>query len=119
MSIEDKSYLIPYTLDVEGISYILDLEAYHEAVKMPPRAIVKITTDDEGNETEVDDFEDGGLNVSKYELLKYVLEVVMDEKGSEDLDSAMGISYGFKKMPFAFKLSFNTLLNYGIIKPIN
>jgi|SaaInlLV_10m_DNA_1039704.scaffolds.fasta_scaffold10957_2 hypothetical protein len=116
---EDKAYLIPYTLDVEGLSYILDLDAYHEAVKMPPRKVVKVVEDDKGVESEIEEMEDGGLNVSKYELLKYVLEVVMDEKGGEDIDSAMGISYGFKKMPFSFKLSFNTLLSYGIIKPLN
>tara|TARA_R110000803_G_scaffold48837_2_gene101480 strand:- start:38141 stop:38500 length:360 start_codon:yes stop_codon:yes gene_type:complete len=119
MTNEDKSYLIPYTLDVEGVSYILDLESYHEAVKMPPRKVMKVVEGDDGKETEIEETEDGGLNVSKYELLKYVLEVVMDEKGGEDIDSAMGMAYGFKKMPFSFKLSFNTLLSYGIIKPIN
>ena len=69
---EDKSYLIPYTLDVEGLSYILDLDAYHEAVKMPPRKVVKVVEDDKGVESEIEEMEDGGLNVSKYELLKYV-----------------------------------------------
>ena len=70
---EDKSYLIPYTLDVEWLSYILDLDAYHEAVKMPPRKVVKVVEDDKGVESEIEEMEDWGLNVSKYELLKYVL----------------------------------------------
>lgn len=115
----DKSYIAPYTIDVEGVSYYLDLDAYHEAVKMPPRKVVKVVTNDDGTESEVEDTEDGGLNVSKYELLKFVLEIVMEEKGSEDIDSALGMTYGFKKMPFSFKLSFNTLLAYGIMKPLN
>ena len=114
----DKSYIAPYTIDVEGISYYLDLEAYHEAVKMPPRKVTRTIEDENGVEKTIEDTEDGGLNVSKYELLKFVLEIVMDEKGGEDIDSAMGMTYGFKKMPFSFKLSFNTLLAYGIMKPL-
>lgn len=113
-----KGYLLNYTLEVDGISYYLDLEAYHQAVKMPPRKVKKPVEQEDGSTKTMEVEEDGGLNVSKYELLKFVLEIVMDEKGGEDIDSAMGLSYGFKKMPFSFKLSFNTLLNYGIIKPI-
>jgi len=110
--------LSEFMLKVDDIPYYMDLDQYHEAVRMPPRTIKVEVTDEAGVTTEVDEIEDGGLNISKYELLKYVLEVVMDEKGSEDLDSAMGMEYSFNKMPFAFKLSFNTLLKYGIIKTI-
>lgn len=113
-----SSYMTNFTLDVDGISYYLDLDEYHESVKMPPRKVKVQVTNDDGTVEEIEETEDGGLNVSKYELLKYVLEIVMEEKGSEDIDSAMGLSYGFKKMPFSFKLSFNTLLHYNIIKPI-
>jgi hypothetical protein len=119
MKTEDKSYLVHYSLDMDGVSYYLDLEAYHEAVKMPPRKVRKTIKDENGKEKEVEEMEDGGLNVSKFELLKFVLEIVIDEKPSEDIDSAMGMTYAFKKMPFSFKLCFNTLLSYGILKPLN
>jgi hypothetical protein len=115
---EDKSYLTPFYLDVEGVSYYFDLDAYHEAVKMPPRKVSVVTVDKDGNETVTEDTEDGGLNVSKYELLKYVLEIIIEGKGTEDIDMGMGMAYGFGKMPFSFKICFNTLLNYGILKPI-
>lgn len=115
----DTSFIAQFTIDVDGVSYYLDLDAYHEAVKMPQRPVIKVVKDENGNDVEIEEMEDGGLNVSKYELLKFVLEIVMEEKGSEDIDKAMGMSYGFKLMPFSFKLSFNTLLAYGIMKPLN
>ena len=115
----ENEYLKQFMIDVDGVNYVFDLDAYHDAVKMPPKTVVEEYEDEQGKIQTRETTEDGGLNLSKYELIKFVIEIILDGKGMEDLDADMGMAYGLKKMPFPFKISFNTLLQYGIMKPIN
>jgi hypothetical protein len=114
----ENEHLKQFMLQIDGIYYAFDLDAYHEAVKMPPKKVIEEYEDENGKIQTREVTEDGGLNLSKYELIKYVIEIVLEGKGMEDMDSAMGMTYALKQMPFHFKISFNTLLQYGIMKPI-
>lgn len=114
----ENEHLRQFMMDVDGTYYAFDLDAYHDAVKMPPKTIMEEYEDADGKIQVRETTEDGGLNLSKYELIKYVIEIVLEGKGMEEMDSAMGMTYALNKMPFHFKISFNTLLQYGIMKPI-
>jgi hypothetical protein len=63
------------------------------------------------NEKNVDDHNGNTISIVKYELLKLMLEVVMD--GHDSIDEKMGIKSTELSIPF--KLAFNTLLNKKII----
>jgi len=63
------------------------------------------------NEENVDESNGNTISIVKYELLKLMLEVVMD--GHDSIDEKMGIKSTELSIPF--KLAFNTLLNKKII----
>lgn len=55
------------------------------------------------------------IDLSKYDILKMMLEAVFDD---EDIngDTALGVDRILDKAPLSYKLAFNTLLKYGILK---
>lgn len=56
------------------------------------------------------------IDGSKYDILRAMLEVIL--KGEEEIgaDDALGIDRLLAKATLSFKLAFNTLLKYGILK---
>ena len=55
------------------------------------------------------------MNGPKYDILRTAIEIIMN--GTEvDTDDTLGAERALSKQDFTFKISFNTLLNYGIIK---
>jgi hypothetical protein len=55
------------------------------------------------------------LDSSKYDLMSRMIDVVLTYD-SEDLDTSLGYERALDKASLPFKIAFNTLLNYGIIK---
>jgi hypothetical protein len=53
----------------------------------------------------------------KFEILRYLLETLSIY--NEETDEALGIEKGLEKAPIPFKIAFNTLLYYKILKKIN
>lgn len=58
------------------------------------------------------------MDASKYDVLRLMLEIVL--KGDDEIngDDALGTDRIFKKAPLSFKLAFNTLMKYGILKEL-
>lgn len=54
------------------------------------------------------------FSVIKFEVVKTMIEVVMTER-EDDLDNNLG-AYNQNKLSIPFKIAFNTLLMYKIIK---
>jgi len=52
----------------------------------------------------------------KYDVIRMCLEILMTY--NEELDDAMGFENAMTKTSISFKMAFNTLLNYGILKEI-
>jgi len=52
---------------------------------------------------------------SKYTLLMQMVEVLLDTR-EETEDDSLGSERALAKTSFAYKLAFNTLINYGILK---
>lgn len=54
------------------------------------------------------------IDGSKYDLVKYMIDVVVDN--NEAMDSTLGSARELDKMPLSYKIAFNTLLKYNILK---
>lgn len=54
------------------------------------------------------------IDMAKYETIRVLFEVVLSTQ--EEIDDELGIERALADLPLPFKLSFNTLLQYGIIK---
>jgi predicted Rossmann fold flavoprotein len=62
----------------------------------------------------------GGINLkeidfTKFELLRTMLDVVIDYMG-EETDTSLGAERDLESTPLSYKIAFNTLYNYGILK---
>jgi len=96
-------------LSIFAEDYFIDIDKLDEYVQVPSNIEVKKIKDENSNPV---DGQDGNtISIVKYEVLKLMLEVVMD--GNESIDEKMGSKSTELSIPF--KLSFNTLLNKKII----
>jgi hypothetical protein len=96
-------------LSIFAEDYFIDIDKLDEYVQVPANIEVKKIKDENSNSV---DGQDGNtISIVKYEVLKLMLEVVMD--GNESIDEKMGSKSTELSIPF--KLSFNTLLNKKII----
>lgn len=98
-------------LDIGGKTMVIDLEEL--------KTLVQITPTDSKNKEKDDDTEidDGGnlIDVTKWEVVKYMIDVIMTTE--TELDQMMGFQE-LHKLPIPFKISFNTLINYNILKEL-
>lgn len=56
------------------------------------------------------------VNAAKYDLIRTMIEVVLDVTDSDEIDATLGAERGLEKASLSFKLAFNTLYEYGILK---
>jgi len=55
------------------------------------------------------------VDTTKYELLRLLLDIVMDDV-EEEKDDSLGIDRVLEKRPLSYRIAFNTLLEYNILK---
>lgn len=116
-------------IEFGGIIYFLDVEALENAIKVkgsdPKEALTDTTTtahyDADGKITHSDivttTTERGReIDATKYDILRMCIEVLIDY--NEESDDTLGADRALEKTPLAYKLAFNTLLNYGVLKQI-
>jgi len=56
------------------------------------------------------------IDVSKYETLRMIIDIVMAQ--NEGIDDTLGVERAMKTMPISFKIAFNTLLYYKVLRKI-
>ena len=83
-------------LKVLGENYYLDLDKIDDYVQIKDRK-ENLSGETEGT----------AISIIKYETIKLMLEVVMDE--TEELDETLGVK-GSNNLSVPFKIAFNTLL---------
>jgi hypothetical protein len=71
-----------------------------------------ILKDDDGN-TIIDDALH--VDVTKYEMLRDMLSTVL--QGTDEIDEKLGVM-ALHSLPVSFKLSYNTLIHYDILREI-
>ena len=106
-------------LTIDGIQYYIDLDAISNYIQITPD---QDPDQDQDKETEYN----VTIDISKYEIIKYFVETIMsfdvippgaDEDEIERLirrKNKTGID--LQTMPLSFKLAYNTLLHYEILK---
>ena len=58
--------------------------------------------------------EEGEINPVKFEIINLMLDVVMATK--DEMDTSLGVERALENTDLPFKIAFNTLYNYNIIK---
>ena len=57
------------------------------------------------------------VDALKYDLINHMLDVILNTP-SEEVDDSLGADRGLAKQPISFKVAFNTLQFYGILKQL-
>lgn len=104
-------------LEYGGNYYYIDVDQLAEKttikVKNNEKKSSRKKIEEEPNDDEFDDH----LNIQKYELYKNLIEVVISPLESNEEDDKLS-SIRINKMPFDFKVAFNTLVKDGILKTL-
>lgn len=115
-------------IEFGGNIYYIDIEALEKVIKPvgvePTDKIVereeKIVLDPNNNivsteVTEVSRERGREIDGAKYDIIRMMLEIVTD--GTEETDdTALGAERALDKTSLSFKIAFNTLYNYGVLK---
>ena len=114
-------------IEFGGIIYYIDLDAMERTIALAgvkPTDIIKNTEtktilDEHGTVIESEQLitsnERGKeIDATKYEVIRLMLEIIMDD--NEESDDSLGVDRALEKTPLSFKIAFNTLYNYGILK---
>lgn len=119
---EDKEYNL---IDIGGSMFKIDLNAFNDALATKETKDKKIEVETISNYASdgtmlgftVKNVEvERGMEIDgpKYELLRMCLEIILSY--NEDVDDSMGITKALESTTIPFKIAFNTLISYGILK---
>ena len=97
-----------FSLSIAGAHFYVDFAELETIIGIKEK---RKTKDKEGNS--VEGYE---INAPRYEILRMMLDTLLTS--NEELDEDMG-SYSLKNLTIPFKLAFNTLSHYKIIKEKN
>ncbi len=113
-------------IEFGGIIYYLDINAFDKVVSMSNKPNEKLKQSEKktvtnekgliiGTET-IETSQDKGkeIDAAKYDILRMMIEVLIDY--DEEGDTSLGADRALEKTPLSYKLAFNTLYNYGILK---
>jgi len=118
-----KKFKTNTMIEFGNVIYSIDLSAYENAIKIretdPTESVTKTYLDSEGNVMSKEVLEtkrEKTLEVdsTKYELIRALLEVVLDDV-EDDMDDSLGSDRALSKRPLSYRIAFNTLLSYGIL----
>ena len=104
--LKELNSLKDYQVDIMGTKMVVDLEELMSCIKL----------EKEKKEGEDELSQDFAINAAKYEMLRLFLDVLLST--DEEIDEKMGYK-SLDNLSFPFKLSFNTLVEYKIIKEVN
>lgn len=115
-------------LDFGGVSYYIDLDAFDKLLSRDWESSDKtvkesdvIETFDKNDKliektiTNKNVEKNKELNIATYETVRMFLEVLLSLQ-SDDVDDTLGPERALMNTSLPFKISFNTLVKYGILK---
>lgn len=116
-------------LDIGGTAYVIDLEAMGDVLMLDKDYASKTVSETETKEIMNQDGDVINTKVitrefakpkeydsSKYEIIRILFEVLLTY--NDEFDDTLGFDRAMAKATLPFKITFNTLLNYGIIKEL-
>jgi len=117
-------------IEFGGNIYYIDINAIGETIKqlginatdLITDKEIKTTLDESGKKTGTEIIEvtrERGLDmdVAKYDVIRLMLDVVMDGN-NETEDDSLGLDRALEKTSLPFKIAFNSLIKYGILKEV-
>jgi hypothetical protein len=113
-------------IEFGGTIYYIDLEAMDKTVnkELPSGDIktkeLKTYLDENGKIVSAEIYEHttertAEVSAAKYDFIRLLLEIVMDDDPDET-DATLGPDRILDKTPLSYRIAFNTLLKYGILK---
>lgn len=113
-------------IEFGGILYYIDLNAFEDAISTKNNlsgdsvTSTEIVTKKNNHDiisvketvATVPKFKE--VDITKFEIVRQLIDVVLDNY--DENDTSLGADRALEKMPLAFKLAFNSLYEYGIIK---
>jgi len=121
-----KKFKTKTMIEFGNVFYSIDLDAYENAIKIkdsdPTETVTKTSYNQDGEIVTKEVLEtrkERTLEVdsTKYELIRALLEVVLDDV-EDDMDDSLGSDRALAKRPLSYRIAFNTLLTYGILKEV-
>jgi hypothetical protein len=122
-------------LEIGGEKYYVNLEAIDTAIILKAIKSDKVNKNDDviiettystsldetgeeiGSEIVTNEYPRGlEINGALFEILRTMLEVILQY--GEEFDDTLGVERAFDKLPFNFKIAFNTLSKYAIIQKL-
>jgi hypothetical protein len=116
-------------LEFGGVAYYIDFDGIDNILKTDDPDLV--SKEIEENETETT-YINGGIektkvntrtyhkgrevDLSKYETYRTLLEILLTYNESDD--DSLGVERSLSKTPLPFRIAFNTLVKYGILKSL-
>jgi len=113
-------------IEFGGTLYFIDLDALEKVISMEllesklVETQTKTTLDEKGKIVSVEINEHSSERVkeispAKYDIIRTMLDVVLDIT-EDDIDDTLGAERGLEKTSLSFKIAFNTLIEYGVLK---
>lgn len=114
-------------IEFGGVLYYIDLDAFESAISSQ-----KASEEDAVFSTETITKKDGNgdvqyvkkvvtsgpkvkeVDITKFEIIRNLLDVILDY--DDESDTSLGADRALEKTSLSYKLAFNTLFEYGIIK---
>jgi hypothetical protein len=112
---------ITYVLDFEALDNILTLEESLKTKEVEETEIKEVYDADNnfvGKEVLTKNFLKGKeIDATRYEMIRFLIEMIFGN--NEEFDDTLGLDRALSNTSIGFKISFNTLLDMGIIKEID
>jgi hypothetical protein len=116
-------------LDIGGSNYIIDLEKLSELLSDDESLKSQEITETEINEVRNEKGElvatekttktynkGKEIDASRYDIFRMFFEVLLTY--NEEFDDTLGFDRAMQNATLPFKITFNTLLNYGVLKEV-
>ena len=116
-------------LEFGGVAYYLDFDGLQNILKSDPDLEQREVTETETTttyiqggveKTEITErtyYKGREIDLSRYETYRAMLEILLNYT-SEDDDGTLGVERALYNAPLPFKIAFNTLVKYGILKEL-
>lgn len=114
-------------IEFGGVLYYINLEAFEDAISTQKSseedAVFSTETITKKNGSGIIEYEkkivtsapkDREVDIIKFEIVRNLLDVVLDY--DDESDTSLGADRALEKTSLSYKMAFNTLYEYGIIK---
>lgn len=118
-------------LEFGGSVYFIDLNAFDKLLTidglLDPKNVVETETTINYNDkdkvsektvTTRESEKNKEINIAAYETVRMLIEIVLTYSESDEVDDTLGAQRALQSSNLSFKIAFNTLLRYNIIREL-